>query len=119
MELLIYKKEYDLEDSIDNFMDFYYSINMKYLASDLLDKGLATHQITDAVLKAIKIGKSSGIEIRKHFMPVFSQKGTEIIRDCKLSKLGYGLVLLNASPELLVVGKWQVSVLKKFLEKTT
>lgn len=116
MDLLIYKQEYDLADSIDNFLDFYYNIQMPYLASDLLNKGLWPEQISDAVLKAMKIGKSSGIEIRKHFMPVFTEINKEVISDCKLSKLGYGLVLLNANPDLSIVGEWQVSVLQTLLD---
>ena len=114
MELLVYRKEYDLTGSIDNFLDFYYSIHMPYLASDLLNKGLSPEQISDATLKAIRIGKSSSIEIREHFMPVFTEVNKEVFSDCKLSKLAYGLVLLNASPELSIVGAWQVRVLKKF-----
>ena len=114
MEIVVYKKEYDSSTSVDNFLDFYYGLQMKYLASELLPKGLSALQIAEAVLRAIKIGTSSGMEIREHFMPVFSDFNGEIISDCKLSKLAYGLVLLNASPQLSVVGAWQVRVLKKF-----
>ena len=116
MELLIYKNKYNKADTINNFLDFYYNIHLTYLASDLLEKGLSPKQISDAVLKAIKIGKSSGIEIRKHFIPVFTGISREIISDCKLSKLAYGLVLLNANPDLSSVGKWQIKVLEKFLD---
>ena len=119
MELLIYKNKYEKPDVINNFLDFYYYIHLNYLASDLLKKGLSPNQISEAVLKAIKIGKSSGLEIRKHFMPVFTDKNKEIINDCKLSKLAYGLVLLNASPDLSSVGKWQIEVLEKFIDKLT
>jgi hypothetical protein len=114
MEVLVYKKEYNFSPNLDNFLDFYYGLQMNYLASDFLQKGLSVQQIQDAVLKAIKIGTSSGIKIRKHFMPVFTEVNGEIINDCNLSKLAYGLVLLNANPELSIVGAWQVSVLKKF-----
>jgi len=41
MDLLIYKQEYNLVDSIDNFLVFYYGIKMSYLASDLINKGLS------------------------------------------------------------------------------
>ncbi len=115
MELLIYREEYDLADSIQNFLHFYYSLSMNYLASDLLHKGLSPNHITSAVLRAIKIVESSGIEVHRHFMPVFTQVNKEIIQDCKLSKLGYGLVLMNANPKLPVVGEWQIKVLKGFL----
>ena len=88
---------------------------MKYLASDLLEKGLSPKQITKAILKAIKVGKSSGIKVEKHFMPVFTQLNSNIISDCRLSKLAYGLLLLNADVDLSAVGEFQVHILKKSL----
>ena len=116
MELVIYSERYYVADAVQNFMDFYYAINMKYLASDLLDKGLSPKQITAAVAMAIKVANSSGIENYKHFMPVFSGINHEILQDCKLSDLGYLLVLINADVNLPIVGKFQVDVLKKYLE---
>lgn len=116
MELLVYTQKYDQADAIHNFMDFYHSLNMKHLASDLLDKGLSPKQITEAVLMAIKIANSSGIETLRHFMPVFSGIDQNIIEDCKLSHLGYGLVLMNADANLSVVGKFQVDVLTEYLD---
>ncbi|MBQ0786907.1 MAG: hypothetical protein KBT69_05375 [Oceanihabitans sp.] len=116
MELTIYTKGYDNANSINNFMDFYYSLQMTHLASDLLKKGLSPKQISDAVAVAFKIAKSSTIETKKHFMPVYSAINQEIIQDCKLSHLGYGLVLMNANPNLSVVGDFQVNVLKEFLK---
>ena len=115
MELSIYTGK-DVEfDAFLNFMNFYYSINMKYLASDLLDKGLSPKQINEAVVLAIKIANSSGIEVYKHFMPVFSGIDHYIIQDCKLSHLGYGLVLINADVNIAVVGAFQVAVLNEYL----
>lgn len=118
MEMTLIKKEYKKADSIDHFMDFYYSLQMRHLASDLLYKGLSPDHIKDAVARAIKAGKSSGIDIRKHFMPVFSGIEKEIISDCKLSKLAYGLVLMNADAQLPLVGRWQVRVLEEYFLKT-
>jgi hypothetical protein len=116
MEVIIYREEYNNVDAIDNFVNFYNNINMKYLASDLLERGLSPKQISEAILKAIRVGKSSGLAMEKHFLPVFTQVNSEIISDCKLSQLGYGLLLLNADVELTVVSNWQVSLLESFLE---
>ncbi|WP_044398544.1 hypothetical protein [Lacinutrix sp. Hel_I_90] len=116
MEISIYKSSYTPIDSIENFWDVYYSMQMHYLASDLLDYGLSPKQISKAVLKAIKAAKSSGLEIRRHFMPVFSQRNHDVINDCKLTKMGYGLVLLNADVALSLVGQLQVSIMKSFLK---
>jgi len=115
MELLIYERGYKVNNTIHNFMNFYYAINMKYLASDLLEKGLAPNQIAKAVATAIIMAKASGIQVQKHFLPVYSGINEEIIQDCKLSQLGYGLVLMNADPNLTVVGEFQVNVLKSYL----
>ncbi len=114
MEITIFTKEYKSSNSIAHFMDFYNSLRMKYLASDLLEEGLSPKQINDAVVKAISVGKSSGMDIGQHFRPVFSGIDQEIISDCKLSQLGYGLVLMNADTELPTVGGFQVSVLQKY-----
>lgn len=118
MELLIYSKTYDEADTIHNFKDFYHSLNMRHLASDLLDKGLSPKQISEAVLMAIKSANVSGIVTKEHFMPVFSGIDQDIVQDCKLSHLGYGLVLMNADANLLVVGEFQVDVLNTYLNNS-
>ncbi|WP_299107682.1 hypothetical protein [uncultured Winogradskyella sp.] len=117
MELAIYTTTYDIADTVQNFMNIYYATHMKYLASDLLDKGLSPVQISDAISAAIKVANSSGIEAHKHFMPVFSGLKDGIIQDCKLSDLGYGLVMMNADPSLPVVSEFQVDILNDYLNK--
>ena len=52
-------------------------------------------------------------------MPVFSGIDKGIIQDCKLSLLGYGLVLMNADINLSVVGEFQVDVLKRYLDNNS
>lgn len=117
MAILIYNDVERTADSIDHFLEFYYSLQMKYLASDLLEKGLTPENIRDAVVRAIRAGKSSGMDMREHFMPVFSAMNNEIIRDCKLSKMGYGLVLMNADAKIPAVGKWQIKVLGDYFAR--
>lgn len=118
MELLIFKRTYNQPDAIHNFMDVYHSLNMTYLASDLLDKGLTAKQISEAVVAAIKLANASKINTKAHFKPVFSGLKQGVIEDCKLSQLGYGLVLLNADSKLSVVADFQVDVLQCYLDKT-
>ena len=115
MEMTIFIKDIRPVDSIARFMDFYHSLQMNYLASDLLDQGLSPQQISDAVIKAINIGKASGLVLNQHFKPIFSGIEREIINDCKLSHLAYGLVMINADVELSVVGDFQVSLLQSYL----
>ncbi|MBC8757635.1 hypothetical protein H2O64_23405 [Kordia sp. YSTF-M3] len=116
MKTILQKNTYDLTSSIDDFLDLYYSLSMRYWASDLLKKGLSPKQINTAVIAAIKIANSSGLEIRKHFRPMFSGTKQDLIQDCKLSLLGYGLVLLNADTNLSIVGTFQVELLERFLQ---
>lgn len=116
MEVIIYHESYDMNESLDNFIDLLNGSQMKYFASDLLEEGLSYSEIKEATTRAIRVAKSSGIYVRQHFMPVYSQTSEGIMRDCKLSRLGYAMVLMNASPNLPVVGNWQVRVLTKFFE---
>lgn len=118
MELSIYSRTYNKSNTILNFIDLYNRLNMSHLASDLLDKGLSPKQISEAVGAAIKIAKASKIETNAHFMPVFSGLNQNIIEDCKLSHLGYGLVLMNADSNLTVVADFQVDVLKLYIQNS-
>ncbi|QNK77116.1 hypothetical protein H7F37_13510 [Winogradskyella sp. PAMC22761] len=117
MELSIYKGAYDIADTVQNFMNVYYATHMNYLASALLTKGLSPEQINKAVSVAIKVANTSGIEAYKHFLPVFSGLREGVIQDCKLSHLGYGLVLMNADPSVSAVSEFQVDVLRDFLNE--
>lgn len=119
MEMTIFTSETNTADSIDNFMDFYYGLHLNFLASDLLYESLSPKQISDAVVRAINVAKLSGLNVREHFKPVFSGIEKEIISDCKLSRLAYGLVLMNAETQLSVVGKWQLKVLENYFRSTT
>ena len=119
MELLLYSRKYNEADAIHNFKDLYNSLQMTHLASDLLDKGLSPKQILEAVVLAIKIANASGIETNAHFMPIFSGINQSIVQDCKLSHLGYGLVLMNANANLPIVGEFQVAILNTYLNNRT
>ena len=116
MELAIYTTNYAVTDTVQNFMNIYYATHMPYLASDLLKKGLTPAQISDAVSAAIKVINASGIAAHKHFMPVFSSLKEGIVQDCKLSDVGYGLVLMNADKNLQAVSEFQMNILNNFLK---
>lgn len=117
MAIIKYQKVYNRAEALENFLDLSYSYQLKYFASDLLNEGLSPEDIHQAIQRAISIGKSSNLNIRRHFLPIYTQAEHQVIRDCKLSRLGYALVLLNANPEIPVVGEWQLKVLNRFFEK--
>jgi hypothetical protein len=114
MHLSVYSRAHNTEETIDTFLESYYSSQMKYLASDLLKKGLSYEQISSAITKAIKIATISDLKTCQHFKPVYSAIDNQIIKDCKLSDLGYGLVLLNADVNVAVVADFQINILNFF-----
>lgn len=115
MMLTIFSHESKTMDNIAYFLDFYYTLNLSFLARDLLRSGLTPNQISEAVDRAVNVGKASRLKLHQHFKPIFSSIGKEIIKDCKLSLLAYGLVLMNADIDLKVVGNFQICILQQYL----
>lgn len=116
MSIIIHHNEYDVDISFENFIDLLYSKEMKYFASDLLQKDFTPQDIQDAIKRAVKVGRTSGMDIRKHFAPVYTQIDGQLVNDCKLSRMGYALVILNARPDLKATSEWQLKVLESFFE---
>jgi len=116
MELVIYNKAQRSNTTIEDFLEIFYNIQMKYLASDLFGQGLDYEDIEKAVVRAMKIAQSSGLKLNQHFKQVYSQLGTAIVKDCKLSELGYALVLINANPDNRNVAVGQLKILNVFLQ---
>jgi len=116
MDVIIYHKNYETEDALDNFINMHYSYGLTYLASDLLNEGFSPQEIRIAVQKAMSILNSSALNIRQHFLPIYTQVSHQVIWDCKLSKYGYGLVILNANSTIPIVKEWQLKVLNNYFE---
>jgi len=116
MEVIIYQKNYNRNESIERFFDLLYSNEMNHFASDLLHEGLSIDDIQNAINRAVLVGISSGLNIRKHFAPMYTKVNQQIFRDCKLTKVGYALVLINARPDSKVTGKWQMTVISNMLK---
>ena len=116
MAIIIHHTKYNVESSFDKFLDMLYSKEMKYLASDLLHKGFKPSDIQDALKRAVIIGRTSGLETRKHFAPLYTQIDGQLYSDCKLSRLGYALVILNARPNLTATSIWQMKVLENYFD---
>ncbi len=113
MAIVLYQQEIKIEESLENFKSVLHSRNMKFLASDLLKEGLSISAITDALNKAIEVAKNNGIDINQHFAPVYTQVNYDIVKDCKLTKFAFGLVLINANHKYDIVAKLQIELLKK------
>ena len=116
MSIVIFQEENILEETLNNFQDLYYGSQMKYLASDLLNEGLSPSEILSAVQKAMTICQTAKMELRQHFIPLYTQIDGMLINDCKLSKLGFGLVLMNAEIYNPTVARYQIKVMSSFLD---
>lgn len=114
MKVVVFNQSSAYDNSIDDFVSIAYTSQMKYLASDLLEKGLTAREITTAVRRAMLVAKSAGLNLRLHFAPIYTHTMSGTVRDCKLSKMAYGLVLMNANPQNETVGKWQLKVLETY-----
>ena len=115
MNIIVYQKKFAPSNFSDEFLDNYFSAQMKYLASDLLDKGLSPGDITIAIQEAISCGQTAGLNIRQHFYPLYTYRKGSLVKDCKLSELGYGLVLLNANVKFPIVANWQIKLVEHVL----
>ena len=62
------------------------------------------------------ICQTAEMEIRQHFIPLYTQVDGILINDYKLSRLAYSLVILNADVSNPLVAYWQLKVMKNFLK---
>lgn len=111
MAITLYDNQYDVDNSIHDFLNMLYRSEMNHFASDLLQVGFSPSDIQEAINRAVSVGITADMEIPKHFSPFYSQIDGQIINDCKLSRMAYALVLLNARPNIKVTSNWQIKVL--------
>ncbi|RMF02787.1 MAG: hypothetical protein D6772_03055 [Bacteroidetes bacterium] len=116
MQVIAYTGISEKPSGIDEFLDAFFIRQMNYLASDLLQEGLWPEEIASALARAIRISEAANLDVRRHFAPVYTQINQQIMKDCRLSRLAYGLVLLNARPDRPVVAQWQLKLLRQFFE---
>ncbi len=112
--------KYKYKDNVyycKEFINSYYSSTLKYRASDLLSLGLNPNDLDIALNKALTACKTAGRPIRKHFLPIYTSSGDQLIRDCKLSKMAYALVLLNAKVNNASVAAFQVKIIADYLNE--
>lgn len=99
---------------LENFLDQVYQSKMSLLASSLLEKGLSPDEINAAVERAFHVCEAAGISTRQHFCFLYTQRGQGLMRDCKLTRMAYQLVLLNANTKNKAVASFQLKVLSKY-----
>lgn len=92
---------------------------LNYKASNLWSKGFETPEgLSQAVARAMRVCRSTGIPLREHFKPVYVSDDEEhlVVQDWRLSKFAYLLVLLNAERERPLVGRLQVRLIRSYLD---
>ena len=112
MKLTIYDQTSTTQHTVDRFIYLYYSSQMPYFASELLDKGFTQQQLSQAIAKAIQIAEYLGLYSEKHFKSIYICENHSLFSDYKLSYLGLGLVLLNADIKIPIVQNFQIQLLK-------
>lgn len=115
MKVITYYEEYDIQASLEDFLNVLFRQELTYFASDLLAQGLSPSAITEAVRKAMLAARAAELNLQQHFQLMYTATNDSLIRDCRLSRLGYALVLLNADVKNSLVAKWQIKVLEHFL----
>ncbi|WP_017732767.1 hypothetical protein [Nafulsella turpanensis] len=72
-------------------------------------------QLSEAVRRAMSVCRSQQLSLDHHFKAVYRCRKNEIVKDWKLSKLGYCLVMLNCDPVFPEVARLQLRLLRKHM----
>ena len=111
MKPSIFRTQRFRHHALDHFMDMVHSSQMNYWASDLLAKGLKPEEIRCAVRRAMMACTSSGEDYHCHFQLMYTSSTNGVsFDDCKMTRLGYRLTILNANPSNVYVAKVQVKL---------
>lgn len=116
-EVILFQTRYDATESLDQFLEVLFYRGMKYLASDLLEKGLSPEDIQEAVKRAMLVAKTAGLDLRQHFKVIYTQFRGGLMKDCKLSRLGYVMVVLNARADHALAANLQLQLLEHFFQQ--
>ncbi len=116
MDLILFGSTLDAPaESLEDFLDALRSRRMKYLASALLEQGFEPKDIVEALRRAMAACRAAGYEVGEHFKPVYSSYRGSLVRDCKLTRMGYMLTVINGRPDLELTAKWQSRLLMELL----
>lgn len=115
MELIIYQERQEGDTAFTQFLDNLRSRQLNYLASDLIQEGLGPRDIVEAIRRATASCRTAGLEVDEHFKPLYSSYRGSLVRDCKLSRFGYYLTVINARPDSEITARWQQKLLEDLL----
>jgi hypothetical protein len=93
--------------------------NLIFKASSLFELGFKSHlEIADAIDRAMTVCDGAGIPVSDHFKMIYLSDHDHhtVLKDWRLSKLAYTLMMLNGHCDNPAVARLQIHVIKKFLE---
>ncbi len=96
-------------DELDDFVNMYHTIHLKYNTQHLLLAGLKSDEINTAVNRAMIVCKLNGVDTREHFKSVyvFDSVKNMVYYDWRMTRQGFALVIMNAPSENTTVARWQ------------
>ena len=100
--------------SLEYFLDMVNRSQMRYWASDLLAKGLKPDEIRKAVRRAMVACTNNDLDFHRHFHLMYTSSTQGVsFDDCKMTKLGYRLTILNANPQNKYVARFQIKLAQR------
>ena len=97
MKLTIHS--YQLHEALEQFRSTIHERNLRFLASELMDRHLMDYlEIQRAIKRAMIVCKTLDLPIEAHFKPLYVSRSGQVLCDWKLSDLGRKLVLINGNP---------------------
>ncbi len=112
MQLIIYGNDAAPAESLEAYLDALRSSQMTYLASSLLEEGLSPSDIIEAMRRATTACRTAGLQVEEHFKPVYSSYRGSLVRDCKLSRVGYLFMVINAPANSPCAADWQYRLIR-------
>lgn len=116
MSIILYQTENKVSEYLEDFLNAYFNRDMDCLASDLLAEGFSAAEIVDAVRRAMSMARAAGMNVRKHFRLVYTMLDGTIVRDCKMTKTGLALVLMNGPAGHAAAANFQSRLLRFYLK---
>lgn len=114
MNLIVYEYQ-GIPDPIAGFVDQLNERELRYSSFDLLQLGLETlDEVEAAVSKAMHTCNSAGMPLNENFKMVYVNIEGRMMKLWRLSKVAFGLSLINANPQNEKLANLQLALLKRW-----
>lgn len=105
--------------SINTFLDNLAEQNLKFYASDLLEKHgcQSREELGQAIKRASEVCSCMHLPLQENIKAVYRAQNGEVIPDWRLSPMPYMLLLINADSRNHLVAQLQVELVKRALHQ--